>query len=318
MEFRHQPVLLSEVINIMDPHPGEVFVDGTVGGGGHSLALIRRLLPGGRLICLDRDTEAIEAARKALSPFFPSVTLIQAEFGQLPSLLPELGLEGIDGLLLDLGVSSFQLENPRRGFSYQWTGPLDMRMDPRGDLTAADIVNTWEQEELARIIWEYGEERWAGRIAAFICAARRRKRLETTTELVEVIKAAIPAGARKVGHHPAKKTFQALRIALNDELGQLRRVLLSLEKILKPGGRVGVISFHSLEDRIVKQIFKRLAGQCTCPPGLPVCSCGRRKILEPVNRKPILPSAEEQEANPRSRSAKLRVARRVLTDKEGE
>ncbi|KYH32600.1 16S rRNA (cytosine(1402)-N(4))-methyltransferase RsmH [Neomoorella mulderi] len=318
MPYAHRPVLLAEVLHFLDPQPGEIFVDATVGGGGHSAAILPRLLPGGRLIGLDRDAEAINAARESLAPFGAAVELIQANFKDLVRVLQSRGFRAVDGLLFDLGVSSYQLDNPERGFSYQAEAPLDMRMGREQELTAATIVNTWPESKLAQIIWEYGEERWARRIAAFIAAARKKAPITTTTQLVDIIKAAIPAGARRSGHHPAKRTFQALRIAINGELDALQAAMEQLEQVLNPGGRVGVISFHSLEDRIVKRTFQRLSGQCTCLPGLPVCICGRRRVLEPVTRKPVTPAATEIAANPRARSAKLRVARRVLKEKDGE
>ncbi|MEW8959838.1 MAG: 16S rRNA (cytosine(1402)-N(4))-methyltransferase RsmH [Moorella sp. (in: firmicutes)] len=318
MPYAHQPVLLAEVVRYLEPQPGEIFVDATVGGGGHSFAIVPHLLPGGRLLGLDRDAEAVQAAKERLAPFGEAVEIIEGNFKDLDVILASRGIGGVDGLLLDLGVSSYQLDNPERGFSYQHEAPLDMRMGRNGDLTAATLVNTWPEERLAQIIWEYGEERWARRIAACIVAARQREPITTTTRLVEIIKAAIPARARRSGHHPAKRTFQALRIAINGELDALKTVMAKLEQILNPGGRIGVISFHSLEDRIVKNAFRLLSGRCTCPPDLPVCICGRRRVLEPITHKPVTPSTAEIAANPRARSARLRVARRVLKEKDGE
>ncbi|MDK2820671.1 MAG: rRNA (cytosine1402-N4)-methyltransferase [Clostridia bacterium] len=316
--FEHKPVLLAEVIELLNPQPGELFVDATVGGGGHSIAILPRLYPGGRLLGLDRDAEAIAAAQKRLVHFGESVELVQANFKDILLILKERNISGVDGLLLDLGVSSYQLDNPRRGFSYQTDAPLDMRMNQQQQMTAEDIVNSWSEEKLASIIWQYGEERWASRIASFIVEARKKRVIKTTSELVDIIKKAIPAGARRVGSHPAKRTFQALRIALNGELDALRTVLEQVEFILTPGGRIGVISFHSLEDRIVKESFRTLSGKCTCPPGLPVCVCGSKRVLDLITRKPVKPKETELEVNPRARSAKLRVAQRVLKDKEGE
>lgn len=318
MPFAHKPVLVAEVLHFLEPRSGEIFVDATVGGGGHSSMLIPRLLPGGRLIGLDRDPEAINAARERLADYSDNVELVQADFRDLKKVLTEKGIGAVDGLLFDLGVSSYQLDNPERGFSYQREAPLDMRMSPEQELTAADIVNNWSEEKLATIIWQYGEERWARRIAAFIVAARKKAPLVTTTQLVDIIKAAIPAGTRRSGPHPAKRTFQALRIAINGELEAIRTALEKLEEILKPGGRVGVISFHSLEDRIVKNCFQQLSGRCTCLPDFPICVCGQRQVLTVLTRRPVFPSAEEIAANPRARSARLRVARRVLKGKEGE
>jgi len=293
---------LSQVVEFLDPQPGEIFVDGTVGGGGHASALLERLQPGGLLLGLDRDEEALAAASERLRPFGAAVRLVRARFSQLPDVLVQEGFRRIDGLLLDLGVSSYQLENPERGFSYQVDGPLDMRFDREDGLTAADIVNTWPEGELARIIREYGEERWASRIARFIIRARRRGPITSTGELVEIIKDAIPARARRSGPHPAKRTFQALRIAINDELGELQRLLSRLPEVLSPGGRVAVISFHSLEDRLVKRAFKGLSPQ----------------VLEILTPKPVVATPEEIARNPRARSARLRAARRVLKGRVGE
>lgn len=318
MPFVHRPVLLAEVIKYLEPRPGEVFVDATVGGGGHSMAIVPCLLPGGRLLGLDRDGAAVQAAKERLASFGEAVEIIEGDFRDLDVILAARGIGGVDGLLLDLGVSSYQLDTPERGFSYQHEAPLDMRMGRDGNLTAATLVNTWSEERLAQIIWEYGEERWARRIAARIVDAREKKPILTTTQLVEIIKEAIPARARRSGHHPAKRTFQALRIAINGELDALKTVLAKLEQILNPGGRVGVISFHSLEDRIVKNAFRLLSGRCICPPDLPVCICGRRRVLEAITHKPVTPSTAEIAANPRARSAKLRVARRVLKERDGE
>lgn len=318
MSFVHRPVLLAEVLHFLDPQPGEIFVDATVGGGGHSRAIIPRLLPGGRLIGLDRDPEAIAAAKGRLGPFGENVALIRANFKNLQSTLANMEIKAADGLLFDLGVSSYQLDNPERGFSYQVEAPLDMRMGTGQVLTAAEVVNNMPEEKLAEIIWRYGEERWAKRIAAFIVTSRQKEAITTTTQLTSIIKAAIPAGARRSGPHPAKRTFQALRIAINGELDALEKVMEQIEHVLKPGGRIGVISFHSLEDRIVKKVFQQLSGRCTCPPGFPVCVCGRRQVLFPLTRKAVTPSAAEITANPRARSARLRAARRVLKEKEGE
>ncbi|MBC7326345.1 MAG: 16S rRNA (cytosine(1402)-N(4))-methyltransferase RsmH, partial [Moorella sp. (in: Bacteria)] len=250
MPYAHQPVMLAEVLQLLNPRPGEIFVDATVGGGGHSAAILPRLLPGGRLLGLDRDAEAIKAASRRLAPFGDAVLLVRANFKDLARVLGEMEVKAVQGLLFDLGVSSYQLDSPERGFSYQVEAPLDMRMGQEQSLTAADIVNTWPESRLARIIWQYGEERWARRIASLIVAARQKEPVTTTTQLVDIIKAAIPARARRSGHHPARRTFQALRIAINGELDALQAALEQLEAVLAPGGRVGVITFHSLEDSI--------------------------------------------------------------------
>lgn len=310
--------MLKEVLDYLNPSPGEIFVDATVGGGGHSSAIVQRLLPGGCLIALDRDIEAIKAAGERLKAYRQAVILIQANYKEIRSVLSKRGIKTVDGLLLDLGVSSHQLDSRGRGFSYQTDAPLDMRMGNSQELTAADLVNDLSEDKLAEILWQYGEERWAARIAAFIVEARSKNRIVSTGQLVDIIKAAIPAGARRSGPHPAKRTFQALRIAINEELEALSTVLGQVEHLLNPGGRIGVISFHSLEDRIVKKAFRQLSGHCTCPPGFPVCRCGSKRVLSVITRRPVTPSMEEAAANPRARSAKLRVARRVLNGMEGE
>jgi len=279
-----------------------------VGGGGHSRAILSL---GGRVLGLDRDPEAMEEARRNLEEFGDRVILVRENFRQLPRVLEELSLSSVQGILVDLGVSSHQLDDPQRGFSYQKEGPLDMRMDPNIPSTAADLINQMPEAELARIIKSYGEERWAKRIASFIADERRQKPLATTGQLVSVIKKAIPAGAREEGGHPAKRTFQAVRIAVNNELGNLEEALQEMPDLLAPGGRLVVISFHSLEDKIVKNLFGRLAKGCVCPPKQPICTCGLKPVLRLLNRTPLRPSPKEMEDNPRSRSAKLRAAEKL-------
>lgn len=312
--FHHDPVLLAESMACLDPHPGEIFVDCTVGGGGHARALAARLGPGGLLVGIDRDAEALAAARQVLRdlPGGPRVVLLHGNFRQLRALLAAEGIAGVDGVLFDLGVSSHQLDVAGRGFSYRQDAPLDMRMDPRGGPSAADLVNNLPVQELAGIIFRYGEERYARRIAAAIAA---RRPLTTTGELAAVIRAAVPPAARREGH-PARRTFQALRIAVNDELGALAEGLRAAVEALRPGGRVAAISFHSLEDRLVKQFFQEMARGCHCPPAQPVCTCDGRPVLEILTRKPLEAGKEEKERNPRSRSARLRAARK-LPDQDG-
>lgn len=316
MEYRHTPVLLAEVTQQLSPQPGSIVVDCTLGGAGHAKRLIDLIAPTGILVGIDQDDAALEAAAVALrlgrqTP--PAKTiLIKGNFGDLDDLLVEAGIPYADGVLMDLGVSSPQLDIAERGFSFKADAPLDMRMDPgHQTLTAAEVIASYDQADLARIIRDFGEDRWAARIAEFIVAARSRRPLTTTGELVDVIKAAIPASARRSGGHPAKKTFQALRIEVNDELGALERGLRAAIRWLAPKGRVAVISYHSLEDRIVKTVFAELSQGCTCPPGLPVCTCGHEPVLRLPRRKPTVPTEAEIEANPRSRSAKLRTAEKL-------
>lgn len=311
MEFRHRPVLLTECIDNLAVKPYGIYADGTLGGAGHSSEIAARLSEEGMLIGIDRDTDALAAAEKRLAGYACRKLFVHGNYDKIVQILRENGIEGIDGALLDLGVSSFQLDNPNRGFSYMNDAPLDMRMDRSECLTAVDVVNKYSEAELTRMIREYGEERWASRIAAFIVRKRREKPLTTTYELVDVIKAAIPAGARREGHHPAKKTFQAIRIEVNDELGGLRRALDGFIDALVPGGRLCVISFHSLEDRIVKETFAGKENPCTCPKNIPVCVCGKKPEIRRITKKPVLPSAEEQRENPRARSAKLRVCEKL-------
>ena len=307
MEFSHAPVMPDECISNLDIKEDGIYVDGTIGGGGHSSLICSRLSEKGTLIGIDRDMDALDASRKRLSEFKCTKHFVQSNYSGIKRVLEELGISGIDGALLDLGVSSFQLDNPERGFSYMNDAPLDMRMDQNSGFTAGDVVNTYSEKELAKIIRDYGEERWATRIAAFVVRRRKEKNIETTGELVQIIKNAIPASARRDGPHPAKRTFQAIRIEVNDELGQLKRAVTDFIDVLAPGGRLAIITFHSLEDRIVKEAFNKRANPCTCPPELPVCVCGKVADVKKITKKPVTPGDEETETNPRSRSAKLRV-----------
>ena len=310
MEFSHEPVLLGECMQNLAIRPEGVYVDGTLGGGGHSAAILERLGPGGRLIGIDRDGDAIAAATARLGGD-ERFTALRGNFHDAAELLGALGVRRIDGMLLDLGVSSYQLDEGARGFSYHADAPLDMRMDRSQALTARTIVNEYSQEELARVLREWGEENWAVQIARVICDRRRAHPIETTGELVDVIDAAIPAKVRRRdGSHPARRTFQALRIEVNDELGPLKQALEDAARLLSPGGRLCVIAFHSLEDRIVKQTFRTLQNPCVCPPSFPVCVCGRRPLGRQLTGKPITASPEELERNPRARSATLRVFER--------
>lgn len=309
-QFTHRPVLLDECIKALNIRPDGVYLDGTLGRAGHSREIVKRLNTG-RLICVDRDDAALEAAKDRLADWMDKVTLVHSNFDQVDSILTELGLPGIDGMLFDLGVSSPQLDDGSRGFSYMADAPLDMRMDRSEGLTAADVVNTWTQEELRRILFQYGEERCAPQIAGAIVRRREEKPIETTLELVEVIKSAMPAKALREKQHPAKRSFQAIRIAVNDELASVDRMLRSAVPRLNKGGRLAVITFHSLEDRIVKTGMAEFAKGCTCPPDFPVCVCGKTPDVKLVSRKPILPTEREVEENPRARSAKLRVCEKL-------
>ena len=291
--------------------PDGIYVDGTAGGAGHSAEIASRLGEGGMLLALDQDETAVEVATQRLSVFGSRARVVRSNFRHVADVLDTLGIDKIDGILLDLGVSSYQLDTPERGFSYMADAPLDMRMDARAEKTAYDVVNGYSERDLRRILFDYGEEKFAPRIAARIVQARADKPIETTGELTALIKAAIPAAARDGGHHPAKRSFQAIRIEVNSELDVIRPALEDVMKRLNKGGRMAVITFHSLEDRIVKQTFADMASGCTCPRGLPVCVCGKTPSVRVVSRKPILPSAEELEINPRSRSAKLRVAEKI-------
>ena len=308
--FAHRSVLLEPCMDALAIKPEGIYVDGTAGGGGHSYEIARRLTTG-RLIAIDQDEAAIKAASAKLAPLGERARVVRNNFRNVADVLDALEIESIDGILLDLGVSSYQLDTPERGFSYMADAPLDMRMDARAEKTAYDVVNTYSEFDLRRILFDYGEERFAPRIAAKILQARAAKPIETTGELVELIKSAIPAAAREGGHHPAKRSFQAIRIEVNAELDVIRPALEAAMKRLSPGGRMAVITFHSLEDRIVKQTFADMAGGCTCPRGLPVCVCGKKPRVKVISKKPILPDSEELETNPRSRSAKLRVAEKL-------
>lgn len=311
MEFRHVPVLLDECLEGLSIKPDGIYVDGTLGGGGHASAVCERLSGSGTLIGIDRDRDAIDAAGKRLENYPCRKIFVNRNYSDIKEILKDNGIDSIDGALLDLGVSSFQLDNAERGFSYMNDAPLDMRMNRDDSLTAKDVVNGYSRADLTRIISAYGEERWASRIASFIEEARKEKPIETTGELTEIIKAAIPASARRTGPHPAKRTFQAIRIEVNEELTRLEKALEDFCDVLSPGGRLCVISFHSLEDRIVKDVMARRADPCTCPPGIPVCVCGKVADIKKITRKPVVPSGEEQEDNPRARSAKLRICEKI-------
>ena len=309
-EFHHISVLLQECLDGLNIKPDGIYVDGTLGGAGHSSQIAKRLTTG-RLIGIDRDPVALSAAGQRLKPYGDRVTLIHSNFCQIAQVLDDLGIDKVDGILLDLGVSSPQLDDSSRGFSYMADAPLDMRMNNEDPVTAADIVNTWSYEELRRILFDYGEERYAPQIAANICRRRETAPIETTLELVDVIRWAMPAQALREKQHPAKRCFQAIRIAVNDELGAVRKVMEAAIPRLKTGGRLAIITFHSLEDRIVKNGMADAAKGCTCPPSFPVCVCGKKPQVKLVNRKPIVATEEELEINPRSRSAKLRVCEKM-------
>ena len=309
-EFTHRPVLLDECIEALAIRPDGVYLDGTLGRAGHSREIVKRLTTG-RLICVDRDQAALDAAEARLADWMDKVTLVHSNFDRVADILDELGLRGADGMLFDLGVSSPQLDDASRGFSYMADAPLDMRMDRSEGLTAADVVNTWPQEELRRILQQYGEERYAPSIAAAIVRRRQERPISTTLELVEVVRSGMPAKALKEKQHPAKRSFQAIRIAVNDELASVDRMLQGAVPRLNRGGRLAVITFHSLEDRIVKNALAQFARGCVCPPDFPVCVCGRTPDVKLTPKKPILPSEREIEENPRARSAKLRVAEKL-------
>ena len=310
MEYTHKPVLLEECLDGLNIRPGGVYLDGTLGRAGHSLEIVKRLAAG-RLIAIDRDKAALDAAPARFGEYLDRVTLVQGSFGGLAGILASLNVGGVDGMLFDLGVSSPQLDDGSRGFSYLQDAPLDMRMDQSAPLTARDVVNGWSQEELKRVLWQYGEERYAGPIAAAIVRERGNAPIETTGQLAELIRSAMPAKACREKQHPAKRSFQAIRIAVNDELGELERLLECALEALNPGGRLAIISFHSLEDRLVKTAYARWARGCTCPPDFPVCVCGKTPRVQMVGRRPITAGEEELKENPRARSAKLRLAERL-------
>lgn len=310
-EFRHTSVLLEETIEALNVKPDGVYLDGTLGGGGHACEVCRRLNDQGRFYGIDQDEAAVEAAGKRLEEFGSRVTIIRDNYCNARETLREKGVECVDGIVLDLGVSSYQLDTAERGFTYKYDAPLDMRMDQRQRLTARDIVNDYDEQSLYRIIRDYGEDQFARNIAKHIVQARMEKPVETTFELNEIIKAAIPARMRAVGGHPSKRTFQAIRIECNHELDVLRDTLQDFIDMLNPQGRLCIITFHSLEDRIVKSFFREMENPCTCPPEFPVCICGKTPYGKVISRKPILPTQEEMEENPRSKSAKLRVFERI-------
>ncbi len=310
MAFSHKSVLLDECIDGLNIRPEGIYLDGTLGGAGHSLEIVRRLTTG-RLIGIDRDGAALEAARERLGPYMDRVTLVHRNFKELDGILDDLGLSGVDGMLFDLGVSSPQLDQAERGFSYMADAPLDMRMNREDRLTAYEVVNQWPREELRRILYEYGEERYAPQIAGAIDRRRQQQPIATTLELVEVIRGVLPAQALREKQHPAKRSFQAIRIAVNDELGSVREMLEAAIPRLNPGGRLAVITFHSLEDRIVKSAMNAAAKGCTCPPEFPVCICGKKPQVKVLTRKPIVSGETELEENPRARSAKLRICQRL-------
>ena len=312
MEFTHKSVLLDECIEALKIRPDGIYVDGTLGRAGHSREIVQKLTTG-RLICIDRDMAAIDAAKERLAPWMERVTLVHGNFADLGEVLQEMNVSGVDGMLFDLGVSSPQLDDASRGFSYMQDAPLDMRMDKSAALTAYEVVNSWSYEELRRILFEYGEERYAPAIAKAIVRARETRPVETTLELVDLIKSAMPPAALREKQHPAKRSFQAIRIAVNGELDALPPMLKSATEALNPGGRLAVITFHSLEDRIVKRAMQDMARGCTCPPEFPVCICGKKPKLKLLTRKPIVSGEAELEENPRARSAKLRVAEKCET-----
>ena len=309
-EFHHISVLLDECIEGLNIKPDGIYVDGTLGGAGHSSQIAKRLTAG-RLIGIDRDPVALKAAGERLAPYKDNVTLVHSNFCEMKQVLADLNIPGVDGILLDLGVSSPQLDDGQRGFSYMADAPLDMRMNSEDTLSAHTVVNTWPQEELKRILFAYGEERYAPKIAAAICRRREEKPIETTLELVDIIRSAMPPAALREKQHPAKRSFQAIRIAVNDELGSVEKLLEDAVDLLNPGGRLAIITFHSLEDRIVKLSMTEGSKGCTCPPSFPVCVCGKKPKVKLISRKPIVASEAELERNPRARSAKLRVCEKL-------
>ena len=310
MEYTHKPVLLQECLDGLAVRPDGIYVDGTLGRAGHALEIARRLTTG-RLIAIDRDRAALDAAPARLRDYLDKVVLVRGNFGDLNAILSELGVSAVDGMLFDLGVSSPQLDDAGRGFSYLQDAPLDMRMDQSAPITAKSVINSWSQDELKRILWQYGEERYSGLIAAAIVRERGQAPIETTGRLAEIIRGAMPAKARKEKQHPAKRSFQAIRIAVNDELGEVERLLAFAPDVLKPGGRLAVVSFHSLEDRLVKTAFAQWAKGCTCPPDFPVCVCGKTPKVRLVGKRPITADENELADNPRARSAKLRIAEKL-------
>ncbi len=315
MEFKHKSVLLRETIEYLNVRPDGVYVDGTLGGGGHAYEVCKRLSGRGKFIGIDQDEDAIKAATRRLSEFEDKIQIIRNNYCDMRKVLADINVAKVDGIVLDLGVSSYQLDDPTRGFTYRVEdAPLDMRMDKRQKLTAGEIVNTYSEQELYRIIRDYGEDKFAKNIAKHIVLARQEKEIETTGELTEIIKAAIPAKIRMNGGHPSKRTFQAIRIELNRELELLQESLEDMIHLLNPGGRICIITFHSLEDRIVKNIYKKSENPCTCPSDFPVCVCGRKPLGRVVTRKPVVPSEDEIEYNSRSKSAKLRVFERIETE----
>jgi len=311
MSEYHEPVMLSEVLEYLQPKSGQTVIDGTLGGGGHSIEIVKRLLPDGKLIGIDLDKDALKAAGERLSDYSENAVLRQGNYFEMEAIAGRLGIKQVNGVLLDLGVSSYQFDTAERGFSFRYDVPLDMRMGRDQRLTARELVNTLSAKQLEEIIWNYGEERWARRIAKFIVERRAKKPIETTTELVEIILAAVPSGARPETIHAATKTFQALRIAVNKELESLQAGLDAAIRLLAPNGRLVVLSYHSLEDRIVKETFGRHTGRCECPSKLPICVCGAKKTIKVLTKRPVTASEAEIDANPRSRSAKLRAAEKL-------
>ena len=314
MEFKHTSVLFSEAIDFLSVKPDGIYVDGTLGGGGHAAGICEKLSAKGTLIGIDRDLDALTAASANLERYQCRKIFIQDNYANIKTVLNNLDIKRMDGALLDLGVSSFQLDNEERGFSYMKSAPLDMRMNKEDSLTAEEVVNTYKQEDLTEIIRKYGEEKWAARISAFIVSARKTAPIRTTEQLVTIIKAAIPASARRDGPHPAKRTFQAIRIEVNDELGQLEIAVNELLDVLTDRGRLCIITFHSLEDRIVKDIVNARINPCTCPKNFPLCVCGKKADIRKISGKPIIPSEQEVLLNPRARSAKLRVVEKISED----
>ena len=312
MEFIHEPVMLRECLDALRIRPDGIYVDGTMGGAGHSGEIAKVLEPTGKLIGIDQDEDAIRAASKRLAPYEDRVIIVRDNFRNIRQVMNEKNITHADGILLDLGVSSYQIDNPERGFSYMQDAPLDMRMDRRGSVTAADIVNGLPEKELSRILRDFGEERFAGSIAAKIVREREKAPIRTTGELVRIIRSSIPKKFQDVGGHPAKRTFQAIRIALNDELAAVEDAIDDMIDLLADGGRLCIITFHSLEDRIVKNAFRRNEHPCTCPPDFPVCVCGKKSKGKVITKKPILPGDEEMERNPRAKSAKLRVFEKIM------